>query len=99
MNTKALAEKALSQLDNIGYQLDEYGITSQFNRHTCIAFIMNEQTRLKGEIDSIQARVDAKKVQAEQLVEKIEDTVSGAVDFALTPARTAFDTVKGLIRQ
>lgn len=97
MKMNALTEKALSQLDNIGYQLDEFGITSQFNRHTCIAFLMNEQTRLKGELDSIQARVDSKKVQAERVIGKIETTVTDAMNFALTPARTAVSTVKGFI--
>jgi hypothetical protein len=97
MKLNKLADKALSQLDNIGFQLGEMGITDQFNRHTCIAFVLNEQTKMKGELDSIQARIDARKVQAERLIAKIENTVTDTVNFALTPAKTALTSVKGLL--
>lgn len=98
MKLNKLAEKALSQLDNVGFQLGEMGITDQFNRHTCIAFLMNEQTRFKGELDSLQARIGTKKVQAERLVTKIENTITDTVNLVMAPAKATLNSVKGLIR-
>jgi hypothetical protein len=99
MKLNKLTEKALSQLDNLGFALGEMGITDQVNRHTCIAFVLNEQTKLKGELDSIQARVGSRKVQVTRLANKIEKTLLDTVNLALSPAKAALNTFKGVLGQ
>lgn len=50
MKTPALIEMALKQLDNLGYQLNKRGITDRVNRHNCIAVLLVQQQKLKGEL-------------------------------------------------
>ncbi len=98
MNLNKVADTALSQLDEIGYRLEEYGITDSFNRHNCIAYLMNEQRRFQGELDSLQARIGTRKVQIEKAINRTEKLVQDGIDLALTPARFTLNTVKGLIK-
>lgn len=88
MNTKKLVDTALLGLDNLGYQLENLGITNKVNRHTLIAFAMAEKNRFEGEMDSVNARLAHYRYLAES-----------TADFALKPARAATDTVRGLLRQ
>ncbi|MCG8613959.1 MAG: hypothetical protein MI864_25895 [Pseudomonadales bacterium] len=99
MNIKHFADTALGQLDNIGFQLDEMGITDKVNRHTIIAFAMNEQQRLQGELDSLKARVGSRKVQVNRLITKAENLVNSGVELALTPARFTIETVKSKLNK
>ena len=99
MNIKHFADTALGQLDNIGFQLDEMGITDKVNRHTIIAFAMNEQQRLQGELDSLKARVGSRKVQVNRLITRAENLVNSGVELALTPARFTIETVKSKLNK
>lgn len=96
-NIMKLVEGALTGLDNIGYQLDNYGVTSQFNRHTVIAYAMAEQKHLEGELDSLKARIGSQKVRIENTVNKVEGFIENGVNLALTPARQTIKTVKNFI--
>ena len=96
-NITKLAETALSGLDNLGFQLDAMGITSQVNRHTLIGFAMAEQKHLEGELDSIKARVVTAQVKVERTINSVETFVNNTVDVALKPAKSVISTVKGLI--
>lgn len=98
MKLNKVANKALSQLDEIGYRLEEFGITDGFNRHTCIAYLMNEQRRFQGELDSLQARIGTRKVQIGKVINRTEKLVQEGIDLALTPARFTLNTVKGLVK-
>ena len=86
MNSKQLIDLALNGLDNFGYQLERLGVTSKVNRHTLIAFAMAEQKRFEGEMDSINARVSYIRHRAEE-----------GAELVLKPARSAYDSVRGLI--
>lgn len=66
MNTKTLINLALEGVDALGFRLDDLGITSKLNRHNLAAFVMLEQKHLEGEWDSLQAKVDRRRVQVEQ---------------------------------
>ncbi len=96
-NINNLVETALSGLDNLGYQLDMMGITSQVNRHTLIAYVMAEQKHLEGELDSIKARVGTAQVKVEKTIGRVEGLVNDGVDIALKPARSVISTIKGFI--
>ena len=88
MNTKKLADTALNGLDNLGYHLENLGITNKVNRHTLIALVMAEKSRFEGELDSVNARVAHYRYLAES-----------TADLALKPVRVASDSVRGLLGQ
>ncbi|WP_369600802.1 hypothetical protein AAIA72_13340 [Hahella sp. SMD15-11] len=94
MNIKKLADQVLSGIDTLGYELDRFGITPNFNRHTAIAFVMAEQKRLEGELDSAQAKIDRIRYTVEKTRQDVENLVEKAADLALMPARTVVETVR-----
>lgn len=82
MNTQKLLNMALGGVDSLGFRLDQLGITGKVNRHNIAAFLMAEQWHLEGEWDSIQARVDRRRSQFEQITHLVEtraDAVLGPV--------------------
>lgn len=97
MNIKKLLDTALITFDQVGYRLDDYGIASNVNRHQVIAFLMVEQKHFEGELDSIKARVDFRKVQVEHLINRVESTARGGMELALMPARFTLSSVRGLL--
>ncbi|GGE62151.1 hypothetical protein GCM10011533_13230 [Streptosporangium jomthongense] len=72
MNTQKLLNLALECVDALGYQLDQMGITGKINRHNIAAFLMAEQKHLEGEWDSIQVRVNLRRMQFERITRQIE---------------------------
>ena len=96
-NITNVIEAALSGLDNIGYQLDMRGITSQVNRHTLIGMVMAEQKHLEGELDSIKVRVSTAQVKVDRTFSQVEGFVNNGIDIALTPARATISTVKDFL--
>ena len=89
-----LAERALSKIDDIGYNLDAMGVENQINRHNLIALVMFGQKRLEGEMDSINAKVDVSKAKVEGIVNSTEKLLVSAKDLAIFPARYTYDRVK-----
>ncbi|MFD2231897.1 hypothetical protein [Alkalimarinus sediminis] len=96
-NINTLVETALSGLDNLGFQLDAMGITSQVNRHTLIGYVMAEQKHLEGELDSIKARAVTAQVKVEKTINNVEALVNNGVDLALKPAKFVTSTLKGFV--
>ncbi|WP_250655495.1 hypothetical protein [Alkalimarinus coralli] len=96
-NINNLVETALSGLDNLGFQLDSMGITSQVNRHTLIGYVMAEQKHLEGELDSIKARVVTTQVKVEKAISSVETLVNNSVDTVLKPAKSVVGTLKGFV--
>ena len=92
-----LIETALSGLDNLGFQLDMMGVTSQVNRHTLIGLVMAEQKHLEGELDSIKARASNAQVKVDRTINRVEGFVNSGIELALTPAKTSINTVKGFL--
>jgi len=97
MNAQKLIDRALTGLDDVGYQLDAMGITSKVNRHTVIAYVMAEQKHWEGELDSLVARFENRRFQVEKFVGQVESTVRGGTDWALPPARSTLSGLRGLI--
>jgi hypothetical protein len=89
-----LAEKILSQLDNLGYQLDIIGVENQINRHNLIALLMFSQKRLEGELDSINAKIGTGKARIESIVDSAEKLIISAGNLAVFPAKYTLDRVK-----
>lgn len=89
-----IAEKVLSQLDNLGYQLDIIGVENQINRHNLIALIMFGQKRLEGEMDSLNARIDSGKAKVEGVINSAEKLLVSAGNLAIFPAKYTIERVK-----
>lgn len=89
-----MAEGILRQVDTLGYKLDAIGVENEINRHNLIAFVMAGQKRLEGELDSVSAKIDSKKVQAEALIDTTEQYLMSGVNLAIFPAKYTFDRVK-----
>jgi hypothetical protein len=89
-----IAEKVLTQLDNLGFQLDTMGVENQINRHNLIALIMFGQKRLEGELDSINAKIDTGKAKVEGILDSAEKLVVSAGNLAIFPAKYTLDRVK-----
>lgn len=79
MNTQKLLNIALDGIDTLGYRLDQYGITGKINRHNIAAYLAAEQKYLEGEWDSIQAKVDRRRSQFEQLTKGLESRADAIV--------------------
>ena len=90
----SVADQVLSQVDNLGYQLDAMGVENQVNRHNLIALAMFGQRRLEGEMDSISARVESKVSQIESVANVFQRYVKSGVDLATFPATYAMGLLK-----
>lgn len=82
-----LVNGALSQLDNLGYQLDAMGIENRVNRHNLIAFAMFKQKQVEGELDSLSAKYDSTKVAMDSILDTTGQFLKSGLDLALLPAR------------
>lgn len=91
----SVAEQLLSQVDNLGYQLDVLGVENQLNRHTLIAMAMFGQKRMEGEMDSLTARMETKLAQVESLADTFQRYVKSGVDLAAYPATYALSRLQG----
>ncbi|WP_020407087.1 hypothetical protein [Hahella ganghwensis] len=94
MNTQDLVNKALSGLDYVGYQLEALGVTDKVNRHTTLAFIMAEQNHLKGELDSLNARIDQHKARVERVRKQAGKLVNDGIVFAGSPIQHTLEFLK-----
>lgn len=99
MKFQPILNSALLTFDQVAYRLDDYGIVRNVNRHQVIAYLMAEQKRLEGEVDSLKARVDFRRVQAEELVERAQSAARGGVQLALAPARYTLTSVRRMLGQ
>lgn len=99
MKIQRLLDTALMTFDQVAYRLDDYGIVRNVNRHQVIAYLMAEQRRLEGELDSLKARVGTRRLRVERIIGRVEDTARGGVHLALTPARFTFNSMRRLIGQ
>ncbi len=72
-NTKisVFTELALKQVDNLGHQLNKYGITNRLNRHNCIAILITQQQKLKGELARAELHWGLLKLQLKQLKQRV----------------------------
>ena len=89
-----LAEKVLTQVDELGYQLDAIGVENQINRHNLIAAVMFGQKRLEGEIDSMTAKAETGIAKVESVVKQGKSYLQQGATFALRPATYTLDLVK-----
>lgn len=82
MNTQKLLNLALEGVDALGYRLDQLGVTGKINRHNIAAFLMAEQKHIEGEWDSIQVRLNLRRLQFERITQQVEtrtDSLIGPV--------------------
>lgn len=80
MSTKALDKNtlvdfALRQVDNIGFELQRRGISSQVNRHNLAALAITKQAQLKGELARYELRVGMQRAKLERARKQALETV------------------------
>ena len=92
-----LFETALNGLDSLGYRLEELGITDKINRHNCLAFLFAEQQRLKGELDSLNAKISTRKVQLSRLRSQAEQLAQNGLATALSPVKSTLSLIQSRI--
>ena len=95
MKTQDIINIALTGLDFLGYRLQELQITDKVNRHNTLAFVMVEQNRLKGELDSFNVRLDQKKAKVEKAKRQAEALVDAGIQVASYPLHV----LRGVIKQ
>ncbi len=89
MKTQDIVNKALLGLDQVGYRLDDLGITDKVNRHTALAFVMAEQHHLRGEMDSLNAKIDQQKARVERIKKQAEALATAGFELASYPLKVA----------
>lgn len=97
-NLQSILNRALNQLDTLGYRLDEMGVDNQINRHTLIAALMFGQKRFEGEVDSMSARLEANVARLESIKDSAEKYLVSGVNLAVFPAKYTLDRVRGVQR-
>lgn len=89
MNTQDILNKALVGLDQVGYKLEELGITDKVNRHTTLAFVMAEQNHIRGELDSLNAKLAQQKVRIERTKRRAEALLDAGLQITSYPLQIA----------
>jgi len=93
----AYVEKALSQVDALGYQLDAMGVENQLNRHNLIAMAMFGQKRLEGELDSLSARAESKLAQVEAVAQLGKKYLESGARLVTYPAVFSYELIKSKV--
>ncbi len=79
LDKNSLVDFALRQVDNIGYELQRRGISSQVNRHNLAALAMTKQAQLKGEMTRYELRVGLQKARLEKARRQALETVDQVI--------------------
>ena len=96
MKTQDIINFALTGLDYLGYRLEELDITNKVNRHNTVAFVIAEQNRFKGELDSLNARFDQKKARIEKVKRQAEAVLNTGIHVATYPLQVVKAAIKPL---
>lgn len=99
MNTKKIADLALQQLDNVGFQLRAHGITDKVNRHDIVAFAMAQQNRFKGEMTRLELHVGMQKARIQKAREDAEALVEKLVSYLPEPLAEPANKIKARVFQ
>ena len=99
MNTKKIADLALQQLDNVGYQLRKHGITDKVNRNDIVAFAMAQQNRFKGEMTRLELHVGLQKARIEKARNEAEALVNKLVSYLPEPLVEPANKLKSRVFQ
>lgn len=99
MNTKKIADLALQQLDNVGFQLRAHGITDKVNRHDIVAFAMAQQNRIKGEMIRFDLHVGMQKARIQKAREDAEALVEKLVSYLPEPLAEPANKIKNRVFQ
>jgi len=92
-----LGEAVLTQVDNLAYNLDKYGVENTINRHTLIAGILFGQKRFEGELDSLKARTGSTKANLNDLLATAEQFAKSGLSLAAFPATYSYSRLKALV--
>lgn len=97
MNSKSVIDFALSQLDNLGYELQRRGISSQVNRHNLAALAMTKQQQVKGEMARYELKLAIQRNKLEKAKQQALDTVDNVIEQLPAPIATQATRVRKLV--
>lgn len=97
MNSKTVLDFALSQLDNLGYELQRRGISSQVNRHNLAALAMTKQQQFKGEVARYELKLAIQKNKIEKARQQAIDTVDGVIEQLPAPIASQVNRARQLV--
>ena len=97
MNSKTVLDFALSQLDNLGYELQRRGISSQVNRHNLAALAMTKQQQIKGEVARYELKLAIQKNKIEKARQQALDTVDGVIEQLPAPIASQVSRARKLV--
>ena len=80
LNKNSLLDFALRQIDNLGYELQRRGISSQVNRHNLAALAMTKQQQFKGEMTRYELHVGLQKARFEKARQQALSTVDQVIE-------------------
>ena len=80
LDKNSLLDFALRQIDNLGYELQRRGITSQVNRHNLAALAMTKQQQIKGEMTRYELRVGLQRARIEKARRQALETVDNVIE-------------------
>jgi len=90
----SVAEQLLSQVDELGYQLDAIGVQNSINRHNLIAMAMFGQKRIEGELDSLSARAESEIAKVESVLAVGKQYLKSGAELAVFPATYTIGLLK-----
>ncbi|MCG8673593.1 MAG: hypothetical protein MI867_29665 [Pseudomonadales bacterium] len=97
INPKTVIDFALRQLDNVGYELQRRGISSQVNRHNLAALAMTKQQQVKGEMARYELKLAIQRNKIEKARQQALDTVDGVIEKLPEPIATQVNRAKELV--
>lgn len=97
MNAKTVLDFALSQLDNLGYELERRGISSQVNRHNLVALAMTKQQQIKGEVARYELKLAIQKNKIEKARQQALDTVDDVIEQLPAPIASQVTRARKLV--
>ncbi|MDX1696425.1 MAG: hypothetical protein R3208_21850 [Ketobacteraceae bacterium] len=97
INKNSLLDFALRQIDNLGYELQRRGISSQVNRHNLAALAMTKQQQFKGELTRYELHVGLQRARLEKARQQALNTMDQVIERMPAPIAQQLNRAKSYV--
>ena len=80
-NKDVMTQHLLSQIDNIGFTLNNFGIKNNINRHTLVGQAWVQKHRIEGELARLDLLVHTSLRPFIKMRQKIDQSIDTAIDY------------------